>query len=575
MPRTSKIGIFTLVSLGIAALTASLGGFQDFRPAKNSTSEEGGFELTFSTHSLLDVKPASVVRVEDSAVVARTYPGLDEFIPLQWAGNSRLVNVDRYEASWEYHNFTPYFQAGETGLAPIITAPTKKTTMYANVSFEYLLDRPGSAFVGQAETMVVEATEGLRVRGALSKTNLVAGRNGGPGAGYHEDERQRWSTNETNLLIDPRSDFTGEAEGAMRLYWTRSTLTLQLGDERIALESRVWDDENVNVGRARARHAVWYELRMDDGYATWRNPAPQALLQSVIVGRNASIPAAVSFAVDSQTAMHGTLPDSNTIIGSSLWVEGNMSARIAPAYQVSPLAEQRFVPYHATFSGSAHAYAYSGGPIIPWPHETVVGVSVGLAASVALAWFLYAKLRGPQLLNHPERHRLYRLIQEQPGIYFLALRRAVRPSEGPQAGFGKTLHHLDQLERFGLVRSMRVGRHRCFFPTGGRASGHDLTVLTLKRNAGLLAVANQVVASPGVNGREILKRMGHESSISPSTLGYHVRRLVELEYLVRTKGERTNSVNLWPTPGLVEAVKALQNLGSAAPNPPDPAPAAE
>lgn len=143
-----------------------------------------------------------------------------------------------------------------------------------------------------------------------------------------------------------------------------------------------------------------------------------------------------------------------------------------------------------------------------------------------------------------------RMVKENPGIHFRGLGRAAHVTSA-----GQLRHHLDRLERQGVLVEVEDGRYKRFFVAGDqdpklRPEMARFTRVVPRRIAKLLLV------SP-MNRSQLRRSLG----CADSTLGYHLSRMVTLGDLARERGPNTCIYSL--TSG--ETVRQLlQQQGAAA-----------
>jgi predicted transcriptional regulator len=165
--------------------------------------------------------------------------------------------------------------------------------------------------------------------------------------------------------------------------------------------------------------------------------------------------------------------------------------------------------------------------LIPGP---VAGVSIGVVASLmgllyllwpalkgGSAFGLFSRLQAPALLEHETRALLLQVVQAEPGIHFQAL---VRRSG---LANGTAVHHLRKLEEGGWVVGRSMGRYTCYFP-GASPERSQLAQAPVTRSDGARRILAEIAANPGLSGQQIALRLG----VQPSTVTYHVRRMLEV-----------------------------------------------
>ncbi|MCA1814532.1 MAG: winged helix-turn-helix transcriptional regulator [Halobacteriales archaeon] len=163
---------------------------------------------------------------------------------------------------------------------------------------------------------------------------------------------------------------------------------------------------------------------------------------------------------------------------------------------------------------------------------TLVAAAFALLASAAVAlteagrWLMlkslfalgYTRLRGRELPDQSTRNLLLGRIAEQPGTHLRQLARDV-------GSYGNAVYHLRVLEREGLVRSVRDGMLRRFYPAGPVPASTPLAPLA----RGILALVD---ARPGIAVRDLSRELG----CSRQLVDYHVSQLVARGFIARNPG---------------------------------------
>lgn len=141
---------------------------------------------------------------------------------------------------------------------------------------------------------------------------------------------------------------------------------------------------------------------------------------------------------------------------------------------------------------------------------------------------------------------IYRIVKEQPGIHFRGLGRAAQLSSA-----GQLRHHLDRLARQGLLVELEDGRYKRFFVAGD----HDRSL-----RPGLARFARAVPRKIGklllvhpMNRTELRRSLG----VADSTLGYHLKRMMEQGDLAKNRGRNCCQYSL-TNAELVQKVLMLQ-----------------
>ncbi|HET6398191.1 MAG TPA: hypothetical protein VFH47_01395 [Candidatus Thermoplasmatota archaeon] len=155
---------------------------------------------------------------------------------------------------------------------------------------------------------------------------------------------------------------------------------------------------------------------------------------------------------------------------------------------------------------------------------------------------------------------LCRIIKDRPGIHFRGLARAAHVTSA-----GQLRHHIDRLKRQGRIVEVQDGRYKRFFMAGH----HDPNL-----RPGLARFSRPV---PRQIGRLLLNRPMNRTELrrslgcADSTLGYHLKRMVQMGDLEKARGRNCCRYTLRDQE-LVRRVLMMQDeaANAAAQAPPDP-----
>lgn len=153
-----------------------------------------------------------------------------------------------------------------------------------------------------------------------------------------------------------------------------------------------------------------------------------------------------------------------------------------------------------------------------------------------------------------------RIVREQPGIHFRGLGRAANVTSA-----GQLRHHLDRLEREGVLVEVEDGRYKRFFVAGA----HDPKLrpeLARFARAVPRRIAMLLLGSP-MNRTELRRSLG----CADSTLGYHLTRMVLLGDLAKSRGQNCCRYSL-TSEDLVRKMLLLHGDGDGDLRAPEPAP---
>lgn len=132
-------------------------------------------------------------------------------------------------------------------------------------------------------------------------------------------------------------------------------------------------------------------------------------------------------------------------------------------------------------------------------------------------WFgfpLYAKVSKDKALDNPKREEIHELVQAEPGLTVVEIRKRLA------LGHGTVMFHLATLEHVGILSSVRVGRARQWFGAGqmNHSAREQMAVL---RHAAIRRVHEAIGAEPGIHQRALADRL----DIRPASLRPHLARL--------------------------------------------------
>lgn len=129
--------------------------------------------------------------------------------------------------------------------------------------------------------------------------------------------------------------------------------------------------------------------------------------------------------------------------------------------------------------------------------------------------FLYTRIAKERLLDHESRERLLSAVREHTGMSVADLAKATGVPRNT------VTYHLRVLEREGLVKSRRAGRHRLFHAPGAMPRS-DADALAALRHDTTRRLAREIGAAPGLDQRSLCERVG----LAPSLAHWHADRLV-------------------------------------------------
>jgi len=136
-----------------------------------------------------------------------------------------------------------------------------------------------------------------------------------------------------------------------------------------------------------------------------------------------------------------------------------------------------------------------------------------------LAVPLYSRLRKEGLLNHAIREQIFGYVNEHPGANFSTIMRELNLKNGVLA------YHLTTLEREEMIKSLRDGTYRRYYPRSSRSVPFEIQK----------AILEKIGANPGLPEGELAERMG----LSRQVLDYHLNSLIDSGHIrLERRGKR-------------------------------------
>ncbi|MCK4444925.1 MAG: DUF11 domain-containing protein, partial [Thermoplasmata archaeon] len=122
---------------------------------------------------------------------------------------------------------------------------------------------------------------------------------------------------------------------------------------------------------------------------------------------------------------------------------------------------------------------------------------------------LFSRLKREEVLDHETRGMIRGYIIANPGDHFNSIKDSLSLKNGTLA------HHLNILERERIVKSMKDGKFRRFFPIGMKVSERAYPTKIEK------VILDMIRETPGIAQKDIADRLG----MSQSTVSYHTTKL--------------------------------------------------
>lgn len=132
------------------------------------------------------------------------------------------------------------------------------------------------------------------------------------------------------------------------------------------------------------------------------------------------------------------------------------------------------------------------------------------------------------LLELETRRKIHEHITRVPGLHMRALQREL------ELPLGTVEYNLRQMELAGLIVARNEGRRKAYFP-GSDLDRRDRDVLYWLRQKTPCRITVVVLDAPGIT----FKDLKGEVPVSPSTLSWHLQKLVPAEILRAEAFKRT------------------------------------
>ncbi len=134
----------------------------------------------------------------------------------------------------------------------------------------------------------------------------------------------------------------------------------------------------------------------------------------------------------------------------------------------------------------------------------------------------------PDSVEVTTRQRIYQIIERNPGCHLRELKKRAGVSS-----MGNLEYHLDYLELHELVTTRPNGHYKRYYITRVRVRNKQLVGLLRQE------VPRRIAVFLLLNPDATHKQIGQQFTISPSTLSFHLKKMVQREVLSRRKEGRT------------------------------------
>lgn len=129
--------------------------------------------------------------------------------------------------------------------------------------------------------------------------------------------------------------------------------------------------------------------------------------------------------------------------------------------------------------------------------------------------FVYGRIKRKKLLDNLRRKKIFELVNNKPGVYFMDISKELGLSQGVLS------HHLNMLEKFEFVRSMQDGKYRRFYPFDHKVE-FNLNLTNIQQ-----MILYIVKEEPGISQTKISESVGKNKVV----VNYHVKILRDIGFL--------------------------------------------
>ena len=158
--------------------------------------------------------------------------------------------------------------------------------------------------------------------------------------------------------------------------------------------------------------------------------------------------------------------------------------------------------------------------IVGWGVGTETGKYTIMRRLLFLIIPLYNKIDRDKVLDHYLRNQIYKYIQTNPGTNYSEIMKDTGVKNGV------LVHHLKTLDREGLIKSIRYGMFRRFYPKGVKIPQKEIANLSWFQ----IRIFNFIRTNPGITPKEIADEVGKSKQV----INYHLN-LMKNAALVRAE----------------------------------------
>jgi DNA-binding MarR family transcriptional regulator len=140
-----------------------------------------------------------------------------------------------------------------------------------------------------------------------------------------------------------------------------------------------------------------------------------------------------------------------------------------------------------------------------------------------------SKLTKENIMTNPLRAQIVEHVTQNPGCHVRDIRRAMNIDNAESAW------HLKMLEKFGFLRSKRFGKFLAYYPAALPESDYDEILCTIRQDT-TYRVLYDLYTTPQSSLNDISQRL----AMNPSTIQYHVEKLLKLSVISAAPDPATN-----------------------------------
>lgn len=148
-----------------------------------------------------------------------------------------------------------------------------------------------------------------------------------------------------------------------------------------------------------------------------------------------------------------------------------------------------------------------------------------------------SKLTYDDILTNPLRAQIAEYITQNPGSHVRDIRRVMNIDNAESAW------HLKMLEKFGYLRSKRFGKFLAYYPVTLPESDYDEILCTIRQET-TYRVLYDLYTAP----QSSLSDISQHLEMNPSTIQYHVEKLLKLSVINATSDPDTSDNRYFVNP---------------------------